>query len=607
MRLATITNVAYGATFALTVVSGVMMLLASNAHDRERAAVEQRYQLDKATSRLGRDIYAMSEHARQFVNTGDETYAVVYRRDEEELESVERRIEHIGDAGATQNELATLAEAIRWADTLHDEQVEAIAAYEQGDEARARQILFGPEYERELNRAEMLVQRFQDQLDGRIERVVNEAAAIAAMWKLLAEIVLVVTGLLFLCVLYFIFKRRVLHPVVRLSDVVSRLAAEDYATELPEVNQIDEIGDMAQAIRVFRENGLARQRLQAERDADSALRELLSRMTQRMQSCDTLEDFENVVRRFVPEIDPERAGRLYLFDEHRNAMVEACTWQKPVHSQAEFAPSSCWALRRGMPHRPQSDGIDVPCQHLALADGEISDSLCLPLMAQNETLGLLYLEVRDDSAGGSPTPANYIEMLAENISLALANLKLRDALRKMAMHDTLTGLSNRRNFEHVMEKLRTGEGDAAGRMSCLMLDVDHFKSFNDRFGHEAGDLVLSEVGKVLQKATREPEFAFRYGGEEFVMLLPDFDSEQAAARAEDIRSRIAALNLRHDGERLGRITISIGVASVPEHCDLSQMVQAADAALYRAKEGGRDRVELAQRRREAVAGSLQTG
>jgi len=89
--------------------------------------------------------------------------------------------------------------------------------------------------------------------------------------------------------------------------------------------------------------------------------------------------------------------------------------------------------------------------------------------------------------------------------------------------------------------------------------------------------------------------------------LPDFDSEQAAARAEDIRLRIAALNLHHDGERLGRITISIGVASVPEHCDLSQMVQAADAALYRAKEGGRDRVELAQCRREMRGSTLQTG
>lgn len=607
MRLATITNAAYGATVALTVVSGVMMLLASNAHDRERAAVEQRYQLDKATSRLGIDIYAMSENARQYVNTGDETYAIVYRRDEEELASVERRIEHIGEAGASRAELATLAEAIRWADSLHDEQVEAMAAYRQGDEERARRILFGPEYERELNRAEVLVQRFQDLLDARIARVVEDAAAVAATWKLLAEIVLAVTGLLFLCVLYFVFKRRVLHPVVRLSDVVSRLAEEDYATELPEVNQIDEIGDMAKAISVFRENGLARQRLQAERDADTTLRELLSRMTQRMQSCDTLEDFKDVVRRFLPEIDPGRAGRLYLFDEHRNAMVEACTWQEPVHSQGKFAPSACWALRRGLPHRPASGGVDVPCQHLALAEGQLPDTLCLPLMAQNETLGLLYLEVRADQAGVVPTPENYIDMLAENISLSLANIKLRDALRSLALHDPLTGLPNRRNFERVMEGFRAGQADGSRQLSCLMLDVDHFKNLNDRFGHAAGDEVLRELAGVLQEATREPEFAFRYGGEEFGVLLPDLTCEQAAIRAEEIRSRISDLDVQHAGKMLGKITVSVGVASVPQHCDLSRLVQTADAAMYRAKKSGRDCVEVAQIREEGLQLRSQRG
>lgn len=607
MRLATITNAAYGATVALTVVSGVMMLLASNAHDRERAAVEQRYQLDKATSRLGIDIYAMSENARQYVNTGDETYAIVYRRDEEELASVERRIEHIGEAGASRAELATLAEAIRWADSLHDEQVEAMAAYRQGDEERARRILFGPEYERELNRVEVLVQRFQDLLDARIARVVEDAAAVAATWKLLAEIVLAVTGLLFLCVLYFVFKRRVLHPVVRLSDVVSRLAEEDYATELPEVNQIDEIGDMAKAIRVFRENGLARQRLQAERDADTTLRELLSRMTQRMQSCDTLEDFKDVVRRFLPEIDPGRAGRLYLFDEHRNAMVEACTWQEPVHSQGEFAPSACWALRRGLPHQPASGGVDVPCQHLALAEGQLPDTLCLPLMAQNETLGLLYLEVRADQAGVVPTPENYIDMLAENISLSLANIKLRDALRSLALHDPLTGLPNRRNFERVMEGFRAGQADGSRQLSCLMLDVDHFKNLNDRFGHAAGDEVLRELAGVLQEATREPEFAFRYGGEEFGVLLPDLTCEQAAIRAEEIRSSISDLDVQHAGKMLGKITVSVGVASVPQHCDLSRLVQTADAAMYRAKKSGRDCVEVAQIREEGLQLRSQRG
>ncbi|WP_423603613.1 hypothetical protein [Sphingomonas sp. MS122] len=111
------------------------MLLASNAQDRERAVVEQRYQLDKATSRLGSEIYALSHHARQYLNTGDPTYLVIYRRDVAALRSVEERIRHLGDAGASTEELNTLQEAVRWADTLHDEQRTALEAYQRGDQA----------------------------------------------------------------------------------------------------------------------------------------------------------------------------------------------------------------------------------------------------------------------------------------------------------------------------------------------------------------------------------------------------------------------------------------------------------------------------------------
>lgn len=110
------------------------------------------------------------------------------------------------------------------------------------------------------------------------------------------------TALLFLFVLGFILKRRVLRPVVRLSDVVNRLASQDYAVETPSFNQIDEIGDMAQAIRIFRENGLARQRLEKERDADWAIRDLLARMTQRLQGCENFADVINVAELFAPNI-----------------------------------------------------------------------------------------------------------------------------------------------------------------------------------------------------------------------------------------------------------------------------------------------------------------
>ncbi len=352
MRLATITNWAYGATVALTAVSGTTMLLASNAQDRERAAVDQRYRLDQASSKLGSEIYGLTDRARQYVNTGDPTYLIVYRREAATLRPIEDRIRHLGDAGASADELTALKEAFRWADTLLDEQREAIAAHERGDERRSRQILFGAEYERELDRAETLVERFQYRLDQRTDAEVIAATNLARQWKTVSEIVLCVTGLLFLCVLFFVFKQRVLRPVVRLSDVVNRLAAQDYAVEPPYGGRIDEIGDMAQAIRVFRENGLERQRLEEERNADRHVRDLLSRMTQRMQSCDTLFDLKEVIQRFAPEIAPGLAGRLYLVDGSRNAVVEACSWLGPVQSRTEFSPIACWALRRGLPHRP---------------------------------------------------------------------------------------------------------------------------------------------------------------------------------------------------------------------------------------------------------------
>tara|TARA_R100000501_G_scaffold16352_3_gene29766 strand:- start:37195 stop:39006 length:1812 start_codon:yes stop_codon:yes gene_type:complete len=595
MRLATITNWAYGATVALTLVSGSTMLLASNAQERERAAVEQRHRLDTVSAELGNEIYLLSDRARQYLNTGDPTYLVIYRRGIEDLRSTEQRAQELAAAGATPAEVALLQEAIKWAETLHDEQDAAIAAYEEGQESKARQILFGPEYERELDLAEALLGRFQDRLDLRVQTEIAQAAALARLWKTISEIVLAVTGLLFLGVLYFIFRQRVLHPVVRLSDVVKRLAAEDYAVELPGVDQIDEIGDMAEAIHVFRENGLQRQRLETERAADLALRDLLSRMTQRMQVCDTLLDLKEVIRRFVPEFAPSLAGRLYLLSADENEVIEACSWLEPRHSPSKFSPQSCWALRRGASHRPGGSHIDVPCGHLD-SDGSAPppDTLCLPLVAQRETLGLLYVEPREDVQDQGRPPEVYLRMLAENIGLALANLRLRDALREMAMADALTGLPNRRQLDMVLPEQLSDAERLGASISCLMVDVDHFKRFNDRHGHEAGDAVLREVGAVLGNVTRERGRAFRYGGEEFLLLLPEFDCEQAADRAEEIRTRIAALSVQYENVALGPITVSVGVASAPLHCAAHQLVQTADAALLRAKKLGRDRVVMAE-------------
>lgn len=436
-----------------------------------------------------------------------------------------------------------------------------------------------------------MLERFQDRLDQRTEVQVADAGKLSRLWKSISEMTLGATGLLFLCVLSFVFKRRVLRPVLRLSDVIGRLAAQDYAVEPPAFDQIDEIGDMAQAIRVFRENGLERQRLEEQRKADLAMRDLLSRMTQRMQGCDTLGDLTQVVRRFVPEIAPNLAGRLYLIDGP--AAAEACGWLDPRHSRTEFSAMACWALRRGLPHRPQGDVIDVPCEHLDLCGDAARGILCLPLMAQRETLGLLYFEPHGPAGNRSHTPEVYLRMLAENLGLAIANLRLRESLSEMAMVDPLTGLANRRKLESVAE-LQIAEADRLGKpISCLMIDVDHFKSFNDRFGHDAGDAVLREVGTVLKRATRDDGLAFRYGGEEFMLLFPGLEREKAAARAEDIRKRIRSLRIVHEGRELGQVSASVGVANAPANCTSSRLVPTADEALFRAKTLGRDRVEAA--------------
>ncbi len=596
MRLATITNWAYGATVVLTIASSTTMLLASNAQQREREAVEQRYRLDQATATLGEDLFMLSDRARQYLNTGDATYLVGYRAEAAALKSVEERIAHIGDAGASEGELAALAEAVKLGDLLHDEQRAALAAHEKGDEARARQLLFGAEYERQLDRAEMDLKRFRDRLDSRIERQVANAADLSQLWKRISEIVLALTALLVLCVLYFVFKQRVLHPVVKLSDVVNRLAKQDFDAEPPAIDQIDEIGDMAQAIRIFRENGLERLRLEAERDADRSMRDLLSRMTQRLQGCDTMDDLKEVVGRFMPEIAPGLAGRLYLLDRRRNMVVEASNWLDPLHSKPEFSALSCWALRRGVAHRPAGTSIDVPCDHVERTGEPPIDTLCLPLIAQRETLGLLYFEPKDGRRDGLTGPEIYLDILAENIGLAVANLQLRETLREMALADPLTGLPNRRQLDQLLE-VQLAQAERLGRdLGCLMVDVDNFKRFNDAHGHDAGDLVLREVGRTLANATREAGLAFRYGGEEFMVLLPGLSADQASARAEDIRKRVSDLKLGSEAGNLGPVTVSIGVAITPLHCPPDRLVRTADAALLRAKALGRDRVEIAQQR-----------
>jgi diguanylate cyclase (GGDEF)-like protein len=184
--------------------------------------------------------------------------------------------------------------------------------------------------------------------------------------------------------------------------------------------------------------------------------------------------------------------------------------------------------------------------------------------------------------------------VAEQFALALANLRLRETLRGQSIRDPLTGLFNRRYMEETLDRELSRAARERRPLSVILLDIDRFKHFNDTFGHEAGDTVLASLGALLRGASRAGDVACRYGGEEFVLILPAASLADAQRRAEEIREAIRGLRVTHNGRPLEAVRCSMGVAAFPEHGEVGgALLRAADAALYRAKREGRDQVILA--------------
>lgn len=313
----------------------------------------------------------------------------------------------------------------------------------------------------------------------------------------------------------------------------------------------------------------------------------LNQMSELLQACLTVDEACKVIAKFVGALFPNLNGGLFLIDPRKQLVEVAADWGDFLSSQRVFGVNKCWALRRGRPHLVANTHSCLLCQHL---QKHPSEYCCIPLMAQGEALGVLYLSSPES---GRLVEAKYLlgVTITEHISLALANLKLRETLQNQSIRDPLTGLFNRR----YMEEFLTREIQRAYRnqqpLGIMMLDVDHFKVFNDTFGHDAGDAVLRELGSFLKKNIRRSDIACRYGGEELTIILPEATLEVVQQRAEQLREGVKHLNVKHRGQFLGSITLSLGVACFPEHgLSGSAVLQAADVALYRAKREGRDRV-----------------
>lgn len=172
---------------------------------------------------------------------------------------------------------------------------------------------------------------------------------------------------------------------------------------------------------------------------------------------------------------------------------------------------------------------------------------------------------------------------------------IEELLHNQCIRDSLTGLFNRRFVGDFLERELNRSLREQQALGVIMFDIDHFKRFNDTFGHDAGDIVLAEVGRFLQQNIFNSDIACRYGGEEFMLILPETDLEDTKQRAEQLRDGIKHLKLEYLHQPLGGITISLGVACFPEHATTdAELIQVADVALYRAKALGRDRVVTAK-------------
>ena len=325
-------------------------------------------------------------------------------------------------------------------------------------------------------------------------------------------------------------------------------------------------------------------------ERSSADLQTLGRYTGLLQSCANPEEALEISARTLEALMPNVAGSVYLLRASNDRVENIVSWGTPlVETSAFLPPSDCWAIRRGQPHVIDDLLRDASCPHISRPEpGQSVATACIPMSAQGVQIGFLFLS----GAGPGPLPRlNIAESAVEQLSLALSNLRLRESLRLQSIRDPLTGLYNRRYLEESLtrEIARCGRRDFP--LSVIMLDVDHFKQFNDTHGHGGGDALLAAIGQLLGSRLRGEDIACRYGGEEFTVILPESDSSNALRQAEELRLALSQMSVPFSGKTLPPITISLGVATYPvDGVAGLTLLRKADAALYRAKRSGRNQV-----------------
>jgi diguanylate cyclase (GGDEF)-like protein len=336
------------------------------------------------------------------------------------------------------------------------------------------------------------------------------------------------------------------------------------------------------------------EKLSLEREVMARELTQLGRYGNLLHGCTDLAEILQVSQQLLAQLLPGSAGTIYPLIDGEGLAEATHLWGIHVgNTKMQAHHRDCWALQRKRVHLSHSDAPGSACAHIELPEGlDVLSSACIPLTAQGESLGWLYLST---SGHGSFPKLSVAIAAAEQLALALANLKLRQHLRDLSVRDPLTGLFNRR---YLTESLGRELARCKRRklpLSVMLLDLDHFKIFNDTLGHQAGDSLLIAFSRMLQSSVRNEDIACRLGGEEFILIMPEMGQEIAIRRATELLEATRKLEVMHEGQILPQITTSIGIAVYPDHSSVAdQLIGSSDSALYQAKRSGRDRYAIAE-------------
>jgi diguanylate cyclase (GGDEF)-like protein/PAS domain S-box-containing protein len=319
---------------------------------------------------------------------------------------------------------------------------------------------------------------------------------------------------------------------------------------------------------------------------------LLSEMGEALQSCQKEAEIDLVAARYGEKIFPLQSGALLLAQADGDLLELRSSWGPRIPAPSAMDSADCWGLRRGKTYIMENPGKDFVCGHLIQAGLTSGRSICVPMTGYGDLRGVITISYdRAEASGQEDLRPRLAANLAEYIGTAVVNLRLRESLREKSIRDPLTGLYNRRFMEETLDREIRRATRMKVSVGLIMVDIDRFKSFNDAYGHDAGDLMLTEVGRILLNHVRREDVVCRYGGEEFLLILPGASPELVRSRAERLRADTQSRTIPYRDINMGPVTLSMGCGSYPEDGETqAAVIKAADNRLLEAKHEGRNKV-----------------